>query len=231
MDPSGFGQALPASEAPVMERALFLQRTYSWLLGGIVLFAATLWASINVEGVREVMMALRVNIFLAFAIIIGISFAMRAVATKYPINALVYALTTVVYGLLIGPLVYMATQTPGLEGTVEAASMMTALVFLGLTLYVFMSGKDFSFLGGALTIAVVALIAVGLAGWLLDGFHFGIYYSAAAVIVFAGFILYDTSNILRHYPTNMHIAAAATLFIDVVIMFKHILFLLISSRD
>ena len=49
-------------------------------------------------------------------------------------------------------------------------------------------------------------------------------------MLMAGFVLYDTSNIMRRYPVNAAVPAAIAIFLDVVIMFKHML-LLLSNRD
>ena len=108
--------------------------------------------------------------------------------------------------------------------------MITAVIFMGLTAYVFMSGKDFSFMGGFLAIAVVGLIITGLVSMFMGG-GVGIWYSYAAAAIFSGYILYDTSRILHHYPTTAHVSAALVLFVDVVILFKHILIILASNDD
>ena len=49
----------------------------------------------------------------------------------------------------------------------------------------------------------------------------------------SGWILYDTSNILHHYPTDMHVAAALELFADIALLFWYIIQLVMemSSRD
>ena len=48
------------------------------------------------------------------------------------------------------------------------------------------------------------------------------------MILFCGFILYDTSNILHHYPTHAYVAAAVALLIDFVVLFQRIVLILIS---
>ena len=75
-----------------------------------------------------------------------------------------------------------------------------------------------------------ALMALGLGGWIF-GFQLGVWYSIAGALLFSGFILYDTSRILHHYPTTAHVAAAVVLFTDVVILFQKILMILLRSRD
>ncbi len=51
------------------------------------------------------------------------------------------------------------------------------------------------------------------------------------MIAFAGVaILYDTSNVLHHYPENRAVAAALQLFASVALMFWYVLRLFLS-RD
>jgi FtsH-binding integral membrane protein len=53
------------------------------------------------------------------------------------------------------------------------------------------------------------------------------------MIGFAGAaVLYDTSNILHHYPADRHVAAALQLFASIALMFWYVLQLFMSmSRD
>ena len=57
--------------------------------------------------------------------------------------------------------------------------------------------------------------------------------SAAMVLLAAGFVLYDTSNVLHHYRTTQHVAAALALFASVALLFWYILQIVLafSSRD
>ena len=38
-------------------------------------------------------------------------------------------------------------------------------------------------------------------------------------------------DLLKRYPTTAHVSAAMVLFVDVILLFKHILIILLSSRD
>ena len=115
-------------------------------------------------------------------------------------------------------------------GTVDSAAGVTILGSVGLIATAMITRKDFSFLRGILFLGFIGVMAVGIAGAIF-GFHVGLWFSAAIVLLFCGYILYDTSNILRRYPTNMAVSAAVILFTDVVLLFKHILILLMASRD
>jgi FtsH-binding integral membrane protein len=234
-NPYAFGNQLTAAESSAMERATFLQKVYSLLLLGILAFAGTLWAAGSVEPVRswaaslyEVIYGSRWGWLLYIGIFLGGSMAVHAVAQVKPLNLVAYFGWTFLLGLLIAPIVLYAAEAA--PTVLAQASIVTALIFAGLTGFVFVTGKDFSFLRGILFVGFMAVFAAGLAGWIF-GFSVGLWFSVAIVVLFCGYILYDTSNILRHYPSNMAVSAAVVLFTDVVILFKHILFIFLASRD
>ena len=233
-NPYAFGNQLTAAEASAMERATFLRKVYSLLLAGILGFAITLWAAGSIEpvkswatGLYRLIYGSPFGIFLYFGIFIGGSMAVHAVAERKPLNLIAFFGWVFLLGLLIAPIVLTAAAQDA--GLVSQASLITAFIFTGLTGFVFVTGKDFSFLRGILGLAMIGLIAVALAG-LIFGFSLGLWFSLAIVLLFAGYILYDTSQILRRYPTTMAVSAAVVLFTDVVLMFKHILILMMARR-
>ncbi|MCA8975773.1 MAG: US12 family protein [Planctomycetes bacterium] len=224
--------APPAAFAAASERAAFLKKVYGLLFLGMLGFAATLWAAGNVAPVREMMLSLwglirgtRYGFLVYIGVFMAGSFAVQALAEKRPINAIAYAGWAFLLGLLVAPLVLAA----GPE-LVSQASLITALVFGGLTLFVLWTGKDFSFLRGTLFVVGMGLFVAMLAGWLF-GFGMGMWLSVGIVALMAGYILYQTSEILHRFPTTMAMSAAIILFTDVVLLFKHILILLMRSRD
>ncbi|HTI99948.1 MAG TPA: Bax inhibitor-1 family protein, partial [Dongiaceae bacterium] len=106
---------------------------------------------------------------------------------------------------------------------------VTFIGFTGLTLIVFLTRKDFSFLRGLLFWGgIVALTAI--VGGVLFGFQLGTFFSVAMVALAGAAILYDTSNVLHHYPADRHVAAALELFASVALMFWYVLRLFLSSR-
>jgi len=227
--------APPAAFAAVSERATFLKKVYGILFLGILGFAATLWATANVPFANDLAVRLGNTIHgtkwgwaLYLGLFMGGSMLVNVLAEKRPINVIAFAAWVVLLAFLISPLVLMINQVRGPEVITEA-SLITALVFGALTLTVFVTGKDFSFLRGALFFGVLALLGVGIAGAIF-GFTIGLWYSWIAVVLMAGYVLYDTSSILHRLPTTMAMTGAILLFTDVVLLFKHILVLL-SRRD
>ena len=227
--------APPAAFAAVTERAAFLKKVYGILLLGILGFAATLWATANVPFANDLAMKLGGAIHgtkwgwaLYIGLFLGGSMLVNTLAERRPINVIAYAAWVVLLAFLISPIVLYVNAERGSEVITEA-STLTALVFGVLTLTVFWTSKDFSFLKGILMFAGLSLFAVGIAGAIF-GFSVGLWFSAAVVIVMAGYVLYDTSTILHRLPTTMAMTGAILLFTDVVLLFKHILILL-SRRD
>ena len=75
---------------------------------------------------------------------------------------------------------------------------------------------------------VLALVAI--VGSVLFGFELGTWFSVAMIGFAGAAVLYDTSNILHHYPEDRYVGAALQLFASIVLMFWYVLRLLMS-RD
>ena len=56
----------------------------------------------------------------------------------------------------------------------------------------------------------------------------GLLFCFAMVALISGYILYDTSRVMRHYATDQHVAAALELLADVALMFWYIVNILLS---
>jgi FtsH-binding integral membrane protein len=50
------------------------------------------------------------------------------------------------------------------------------------------------------------------------------------VALMSGYILYYTSNVMHHYRTDQHVAAALALFAAIATLFYYILEILMMSR-
>jgi len=129
--------------------------------------------------------------------------------------------------IIFVPLLYIAdTYAPGV---ITSAVAVTFLGFTGLSLVAFITRKDFSFLRGILCWGGIIALVLIVAGAIF-GFQLGTYFSVAMIALAGGAILYDTSNILHHYPEDRYVAAALELFASVALMFWYVLRLFLSSR-
>ena len=225
-----FDDSVVAADAPTEARVAFLKKTYGLLLAAILVFAGTLFVAGQAGPVRDLAIALyEAGWILCMVLLIGGAYAVHAVAhTRMGLP--VFFAYAFFFGLLMAPLIFFVGGTDGGGTIIGQAALITAFVFTGITAYVFKSGKDFAFLGGFLVAGLMGMLGLALAG-MIFGFGMGIWYSYFGAALFAGYILYDTSNILRRFPTNAHVSAAAHLFVDVILLFQHILIILAASRD
>ena len=100
---------------------------------------------------------------------------------------------------------------------------------VGLVATAMITRKDFSFLRGILVWGGI-LALVGIVASVLFGFQLGTWFSVAMIGFAGAAVLYDTSNIMNHYPQDRYVAAAMALFASIALMFWYVL-RLFMSRD
>jgi FtsH-binding integral membrane protein len=212
-------------------RAAFLTRTYVHLFGAIIAFVIVevgLFSSGMAERIALTMLGMNWLIILgAFMIVSWIAsraaFSARSLGAQYAaLGAFVVA-----EALIFVPMLYIANFYA--PGAIESAATVTLIGFAGLTAVAFISRKDFSFLGGMLKWAMVLALVAIVAG-VLFGFELGTWFSVGMVGLAGAAILYDTSNIIHHFPEDRYVGAALQLFASVALMFWYVLRIFLS-RD
>ncbi|QDT17369.1 Bax inhibitor-1/YccA family protein [Alienimonas californiensis] len=227
---SGYGFA---ADAIASERAGFIRRTYAHLLTAILIFCGIEGLFLTVEPIRNALLALiGGNWWIALILFMGASWIAQkwahSDASSPGKQYLGLALYVVAEALIFVPLLTYASLIDG--NIIPMAGLITAVIFGGLTAAVFVSGADFSFLRGALSIGMFAALGLIVAG-LLFGFSLGLWFSVGMIVLLSGYILYDTSNVLHHYHTNQHVAASLALFASVATLFFYVVRLLSIMSD
>jgi FtsH-binding integral membrane protein len=217
--------------AATNSRALFVSRTYTHLLGavfGFVLLEVLLFESGAAVPIARAL--LKVNwLWVIGAFMIVSWLASRAAHTVKSVVAQYAALVGYVAaeGVLFVPLLYLAEKVA--PGAIQSAAAVTLFGFAGLTAVGLMTRRDFSFTRGLLRWGGIVALLLILAGAVF-GFGLGTWFSVA-MIAFAGVaILYDTSNVVHHFPEDRYVAASLELFASIALMFWYVL-RLFSSRD
>jgi modulator of FtsH protease len=215
-----------AAQATLAERLGFIRKVYA------LFFAATLFA---VGGVLlafvfpSLMLASAYHPFLALLVMIGAVMGAQAVRHVPGVNLLALFGFTTLTGVVISPLIAVVSQDN--PASLLQAGVLTVGIFGGLTAYVFLSNKDFSFLRGMVTTGlIVVVLAALLNAFIVGSSALSFAVSAAALLLFSGFVLYDTSNIIRRYPTNEYVAGALSLYLDVWNIFIALLRILNLGR-
>jgi FtsH-binding integral membrane protein len=130
-------------------------------------------------------------------------------------------LYVLVEAIIFLPLLYIAVYYSSPD-VLPTAAFITGALFVGLTATVFMTKKDFSFLGSILTIGGFVALGLIVAGTIF-GFTLGLAFSGGMILLAAGAILYDTSKIMRTYNTDNYVGASLALFASVALLFWYVL--------
>jgi FtsH-binding integral membrane protein len=131
------------------------------------------------------------------------------------------AVYVAVQAVFMTPMLFIAA-TYSDPSVIPSAGIMTVVVFGGLTAMTMYTKQDFSFLGSALRLLSFGAFGV-IACSMLFGFSLGILFSAAMVVLAGGYILYETSAVMRHYPETAYVAASLRLFSAVALLFFYLL--------
>lgn len=230
-DNQSYNPSIPVIELDVHSRGKFISRTYNHLFGAITAFTL-IEIFLFKSGMAEPMA--RAMLGTSWLLVLGgfvlVSWLARGVVHRAASKAAQYAALTgyvLAQAVIFVPLLYVADKYA--PGAITSAAAITFLAFTALTLVVFFTRKDFSFLRGILMWGgIVALVLI--VGGALFGFQLGTYFSVGMVALAGAAILYDTSNVLHHYPEDRYVAAALELFASVALMLWYVLRLLMSRR-
>ncbi|MEJ2670016.1 MAG: Bax inhibitor-1 family protein, partial [Gammaproteobacteria bacterium] len=197
-----------------------IRNTYAML--ALTLIVSAVGAGLSMAVGMDHGMAIAL-VIAAFGVLL---FVMPRVANTGAGIWVVFAFTAML-GASLGPMLNYYLALPNGGSIVMQALGGTAFVFLTLSAYVMVTGKNFSFLGGFLSIGILVVVFASL-GTTVAGF-FGVNVtgielavSAMTVLLMSGFILYDTSRIISGGETN-YLMATVSLYLDIHILFTNLL--------
>ena len=227
---------LSAANSPAAERAAFIRKTYAHLAGALLAFTGLEYYLVNAPFAQKLAMTMTSGFswLIVLAAFMGVGYVADRLAHSQSSEGMQYlglGLFVVAEAIIFLPLLFVATfySDPGL---IPTAGLMTLLLVGGLTATVFITKKDFSFLGGILSIGF--FVALGfIVCSMIFGFSLGLVFSSVMVLFAAGSVLYTTSNIMHHYHPKQHVAASLALFAAVALLFWYVLQVLmaLTGRD
>lgn len=143
----------------------------------------------------------------------------------------VFALTGFM-GFTLGPILSSYLSLPNGGQIVMNAMGITGAMFIGLSVYALQTRKDFSFMGSFLMVGILVGFVAALGAMFFEMPGLSLAVSAMFVLLMAGLILYETSNIINGGETN-YIMATVTLYVSIFNLFTSLLHLLgaMSSND
>jgi FtsH-binding integral membrane protein len=229
-----------ASQAAVDERADFITKTYVHLAGAVAVFAGlcALFLHPSIDMGRVIAQTAlgngTIGMLIFFGCFMGASWLANSWAHSAESPSLQYvglSLYVVAQAIFFAPLLFIAHNMVGPD-VIPTAGILTLMVFGGLTLGVYLTRYNFSFLGPALSVAGFAIMALFVCS-MLFGYSLsslGIWLPAGMVVFASLYILYDTSNVLHTYRIGQHVAASLALFSSVTLLFYYMVRLVMSLQ-
>ena len=163
-------------------------------------------------------MAYLISVIAAF--VLGIFVLPKAAQSSAGIG--VIFLITGLLGFGLGAVLSMYLQMSNGPQIIATAMGGTGIIFLGLSGYALSSKKDFSFMGGFLMAGILVAVLAMIANIFLQIPALSLGISAVVIMIMSGFILFDTSRIVRGGETN-YIMATYGLYLTIFNIFIHLL--------
>ncbi|NVJ55110.1 MAG: Bax inhibitor-1 family protein [Vibrionaceae bacterium] len=140
-----------------------------------------------------------------------------------------FVFTTLMGGAL-GPMLNYYAAIPSGPSIIAQALGLTGMVFLGLSAYTISSKKDFSFMRNFLIAGLIIVIVAAIINIFVGSTVAQLAISSISALVFSGFILYDTSRIVRGEETN-YVSATISMYLNILNLFTSLLSILGIMND
>jgi len=160
------------------------------------------------------------------AAMIGLMFAVSATRNSIWGVILLFVFTFVA-GWWLGPLLQFALNFSNGSQLIGMAAAGTGVIFFTLASIATVTKKDFGFLRNFLLVGLVLIILASLANLFFAIPAVSLAVSAAAVLIFSGFILFDVSRIVNGGETN-YVMATLGIYLSIYNLFISLLQLLLA---
>ena len=208
------------------ERATLVRRTYSLVLVSVLV--TVVGASFGLSQ-PQLMVAVAQHPIIGF--LCGLAPLLLATRKKaeFPMNIGLVFLFNLVMGVLISPALFVYGRTqPGLIGQ---AAVLTIGAFGILTLYAFVSRRDFSAWGSFLIVGLWVLIGTMLLNFIFRNAAVDLWLASVTVLLFSGLLVFDTWRLRNYYGPDEYVGAAVQIYLDLLNMFMAILRLTGNRRN
>ncbi len=208
------------------DRALLVRRTYSLVLACVFVTMGGTWFGLQNE---SIMIATAkhpiITMLLAFVPLFA---AQRARSLAAPQRLALVVLFSAMMGVAISPLIYAVGRTQ--PQILWQAGALTGSAFTVLTLYTWLSRRDFSAWGSFFVVGVWVLIGTSLLNLFFQNQTAQLWIAGGTVLVFSGLLVFDTWRLKNVYGPEEYIVAAVQIYLDLLNMVLAIVSLLGGNR-
>ena len=225
----------------VSDRVTFLRKTYAHLGVALIAFAAITAGMMHFMEDTSLRFSAwafhgQMNWLLVLGLFMVVGWIAERLAMSETSRGLQYVglgIAVIAEAVLIQPMLWVAViKFGGHDGAkiITEAGVITMLIFLGLTLTVFVTKKDFSFMRGVLMICSFGALGVIIAS-MIFGFQLGAVFSGLMILLMSGYVLFQTSLVMQYFPPQGYVAASLMLFSTIATLFWYVLRLLMELRS
>ena len=217
-----------------------LRGSFLWMLIGIMFSGISGYAIYNLIEAKNLYAAELMKYFfipLIFQLVIGLLFSVL----MYVLPAFILKIFFILYATLSGTTfaLILLKYTPG---SILTAFISTTIIFVVMAIYGYTTKRDMTKAGGILITGLLTTIVVGFINIWFHNSLVNTVISVACVIIFSGFIAYDTQKIKKEIMVELEIGnkgcfrkieiiGAFSLYLDFVNLFLNILELTRKSKD
>jgi FtsH-binding integral membrane protein len=171
----------------------------------------------------------------AFALLFVGVFAASMVSKVKGLNYAALFGVAILMGVELAPMVFVAQVMAGMGATMTAAPVQASLsmvgaIFVGLTSYVFIAKKDFSYLGATLSMGFFVVLAGCIVAFFIDSEPLTLAIASVGALLSIGFLLYQTSYIFKHSDMDDPVDDALGLIVQLRNLFMFLLRIFMSRR-
>jgi FtsH-binding integral membrane protein len=207
------------------EVATLVRRTYALVLASVVVTMGGVWFGLSQPSMMEAVIRHPfITMLCAFAPLFGA----QAMKDRFPANIGLVFMFTFVEGLWISPFIALYEKVQ--PGVVGQAGLLTLSAFTVLTIYAFVSRRDFSAWGSFLFVGLIVLILTSLLNAFFGNATGALWIAAVGVLLFSGLLVFDTWRLRNVYGPNDYVPAAVNIYLDLLNMFMFVLQLLGGGR-
>jgi FtsH-binding integral membrane protein len=208
------------------ERATLVRRTYSLVLVSVLV--TVVGASFGLSQ-PQLMQAVAQHPFIAFFCSLAPLLLATRKKAEFPMNIGLVLLFNFAMGVIISPALFFYGRTqPGLIGQ---AAVLTIGAFGILTLYAFVSRRDFSAWGSFLIVGLWVLIGTMFLNFFFQNTMVDLWLASVAVLLFSGLLVFDTWRLRNFYGPDEYVGAAVQIYLDLLNMFMALLRVLGNRRN
>ena len=157
-----------------------------------------------------------------------------AVSKIKGLNLVALLFVSALMGVQLAPMVFVAQVFAGLGETlslnpVRDTFLLVGAIFVSITAYAFISKKDFSYLGATLSMGFVVIFFACILTFFFKSEIFSLAVATGGALLAAGFLLYETSLILKGKMDDP-VGDALGLLVQLRNLFMFLLRILMSRR-